>query len=221
GGRGRGRHQRQLRDRGRAQARVRGPGPGEDRGQPVRERPGRADRQGAGPGHRHPGQAPAGPEGEGLHRPEVRGIGDRGRVIPGGGACKAGLQRLASRGQSVPHINGTDSRTNLIPRSPQVRFASRLLIGVAAAATVAVAAPAAAGATTTAGTTAASAKAGAYFDNWGPYFSADHKAKAAGYVKVTKKSYKEWHWKTFWVTKKVCKWHNGKKKCWWDKDKVK
>lgn len=102
-----------------------------------------------------------------------------------------------------------------------MRFASRLLIGVAAAATVAVAAPAAAGATTTAGTTAASAKAGAYFDNWGPYFSADHKAKAAGYVKVTKKSYKEWHWKTFWVTKKVCKWHNGKKKCWWDKDKVK
>lgn len=95
-----------------------------------------------------------------------------------------------------------------------MRFATRILIGVAAASMVAVAAPAAASATTT---TSASAS----YDSWGPYHSSDHNAKAEGHVKVEKKTYKHWYWKTVWTPKKVCKWHDGEKKCWWVKKKDK
>ncbi|MDA0632573.1 hypothetical protein OUY22_04025 [Nonomuraea sp. MCN248] len=98
-----------------------------------------------------------------------------------------------------------------------MRFATRILIGVAAAAAVTVAAPVAAGATTT----GAATPSGTYSDSWGPYHSSDHKAKAKGHVEVEKKTYKHWHWKTVIVPKKVCKWHDGEKKCWWVKKEVK
>ncbi len=98
-----------------------------------------------------------------------------------------------------------------------MRFATRILIGVAAATTVAVAAPAAASATTA---TAASAASSSY-DSWGSYHSRDGNAKAHGSVVVHQKKYKEWYWKTFWVKKKVCWEKNGDLKCKWVPKKVK
>ena len=101
-----------------------------------------------------------------------------------------------------------------------MRFATRILIGVAAATSVAIAAPAAAGATTTTtATTAASATSS--YDSWGAYDSSDGKASAKGSVVFHQKKYKDWYWKTFWVKKKVCWEKDGDKKCKWVPKKVK
>ncbi|MEU8249247.1 hypothetical protein [Nonomuraea sp. NPDC048916] len=91
-----------------------------------------------------------------------------------------------------------------------MRLVSRILIGAAAAASmVAVGAPVAANAATTSAanaTTATAPTSSPYFeDDWGPYFSSDHKAKAEGHVTVDKQAYKHWYWKTYVVKHKVCK----------------
>ncbi|WP_336205105.1 hypothetical protein [Nonomuraea sp. LPB2021202275-12-8] len=100
-----------------------------------------------------------------------------------------------------------------------MRFAARILIGVAAATTVAIAAPVAANASVTSATSATPAS---YEAGWGSYYSSDHKAKAKGHVEVEEKKYKHWYWKTFWVKKKVCKYdEDGDKHCKWIPKKFK
>ncbi|MEV0595407.1 hypothetical protein [Nonomuraea cavernae] len=88
-----------------------------------------------------------------------------------------------------------------------MRLVSRILIGVAAAASmVALGAPVAANAATTSATSATTATSSSYYeDDWGPYFSSDHEARARGHVSVDKQPYKHWYWKTHVVKHKVCK----------------
>ncbi|GAA2388844.1 hypothetical protein GCM10010404_52520 [Nonomuraea africana] len=95
-----------------------------------------------------------------------------------------------------------------------MRFVSRILTGAAIATAVAVGAPVAASAATVgAATTGAS---------WGAYHSSDHKASALGQVDVAKKSYKTWHWETFYKKVKVCwKDKHGNKHCVWKKKSFK
>ncbi|SDJ79206.1 hypothetical protein [Nonomuraea jiangxiensis] len=110
-----------------------------------------------------------------------------------------------------------------------MRFVSRILIGVAAATVVAIGAPVAANASTTSATSATD-----YSDDWGPYFSSDHKAKASGHVSVDQKRFKHWFWKWVPVKKWVCEddhkgkddhkakgEHKGEKDCHWVVKKVK
>jgi len=103
-----------------------------------------------------------------------------------------------------------------------MRFAARILIGIAAATTVAIAAPAAAGASVTTAPTGTTSASSSYEADWGPYYSADHKAEAEGRVSVEQKKFKHWYWKTFWVKKKVCEHdEHGDKTCEWISKKVK
>ncbi|MCG5217466.1 hypothetical protein [Streptosporangium sp. KLBMP 9127] len=93
-----------------------------------------------------------------------------------------------------------------------MRFATRILLGVAAATALAVAAPVAASADTT-----VSASAQALTDptttSWGSYYSADHRAKANGEVSVEEKRHKKWYTKKYVKWEKKCWWKNGKKIC--------
>ncbi|MEU8356453.1 hypothetical protein AB0C27_10635 [Nonomuraea sp. NPDC048882] len=92
-----------------------------------------------------------------------------------------------------------------------MKFVSRILLGFTAAAVVAIGAPVAANASVTSATPAASS-----YDGWGPYFSADHKAKAYGHVSVDRKRFKHWYWKTDVVKKRECrKDHKGHRHCRW------
>ncbi|MEV0623803.1 hypothetical protein AB0I81_61530 [Nonomuraea sp. NPDC050404] len=85
-----------------------------------------------------------------------------------------------------------------------MRFVSRILLGVTAAALVAIGAPVAANASVTSAASAA----------WGPYFSGDHKARAHGHVSVDKKPFKHWYWKTEIVKVEKCrKDHKGDRHC--------
>ncbi|WP_431900118.1 hypothetical protein [Nonomuraea sp. bgisy101] len=96
-----------------------------------------------------------------------------------------------------------------------MRFVSRILTGAVIAIAVAVGAPVAAGAATTATATATGTGTGT---GWGAYHSSDHRAEASGHVSVTKKSYKVWHWETFYKKVLVCwKDKHGNKHCVWKK----
>src|SRR5687768_1428731 len=94
-----------------------------------------------------------------------------------------------------------------------MRFVKRIMIGIGVASALAIAAPAAANAATPAVAPAQAATAPIYEAEWGPYFSADHKAEAKGHVYVEKKKFKKWYWdkKVVWVKK--CWKHDGEKIC--------
>ncbi|MDF5757036.1 hypothetical protein [Spongiactinospora sp. TRM90649] len=104
-----------------------------------------------------------------------------------------------------------------------MRFVTRILVGVGAATAFAVAAPAAAGAAVAPASAPVSASATPTTTQWGPYFSADHKAKAKGEVSVEKKSSKVYYKKKHVKWVKKCWWQHGKKLCkpvkkvWWTK----
>jgi hypothetical protein len=107
-----------------------------------------------------------------------------------------------------------------------MRITTRIMVGAGAAALIAVGAPVAANATvatppvpgTVPGTVVSVIPhSPVSFDTWGPYSSSDGKAKAWGKVSVQKKSHKQWYWKTEYKVVKVCKWHDGEKKCRWVK----
>ncbi|GAB1817854.1 hypothetical protein [Herbidospora sp. RD11066] len=93
-----------------------------------------------------------------------------------------------------------------------MRFIKKLLVtgGVAAALIAgAVAAP-------------ATASASPFVGDWGPYFSADHKAEAEGKYILDHEKKKVWYWEKFKKPIKKCWWEHGDKKCkvvgWkWDK----
>lgn len=86
-----------------------------------------------------------------------------------------------------------------------MRFVKRILIGFGVATALAIAAPTAA--------SAAAPSSVVFDDDWGPYFSAGHKAEASGHVTVEKEKYKKGHWvkKPVWVKK--CSKHKGHIHC--------
>lgn len=94
-----------------------------------------------------------------------------------------------------------------------MRLVSRFLIGVTAATAVAVAAPVAASATTAPVTSATSASTHYYDSDWGPYYSANGKAKAAGHVTVDKEVVKVKVWVKKWKKVLVCKKVKGETVC--------
>ncbi|MEV5414328.1 hypothetical protein AB0K60_36515 [Thermopolyspora sp. NPDC052614] len=94
-----------------------------------------------------------------------------------------------------------------------MRFVTRMAAGLGTAAVLTAGVAATAGAANAA-TAGAPVKAQTSTTaEWGPYFSADHKAKAAGEVVVSYEKIKVGHWKTWYTWELKCWKHDGKKFC--------